>query len=145
MTDPTPTDDAIAALETAHTRSVDARHGFDTMVERAEPGFRPVAQEFRDLHARHAEGLAALLVRHGRTPDADGSFMSTVHSTVVSLRALVDEIDDDVMDAVRSGERRVVDAFEAAEAAGLPEAARGRVAAMRTELEALLHRTRHLD
>jgi hypothetical protein len=68
-----------------------------------------------------------------------------LNRAVVSARAFLDEIDEDVMDQVRSGERHVLGAFDAALDAGLPERDRAQVGAMRGELAALLDETRHLD
>lgn len=128
-------------LRDLYTRIVDAKAGFDVMVDKAEPEFRDVATSFRDMHARHAEQIARLL--HGHV-DADGSLMGTVNKAMVSIRALFDEIDEDVMDQVRNGEAQVLSAFREAEAnSAAPHEAQ--LIAMRAELEDLLQRTAHLD
>lgn len=140
-----PTIDALDMLETALTRTIDAKAGFDTMVEKSEPEFLPIAKEFRDLHARHSAKLTSMLAEHGRTPDLDGSIMSTVNTAVVSLRALFDEIDDDVMDQVRDGEKHVLKALgNALRHIDDPETS-GQINRMIDELNALLARTDHLD
>ena len=136
---------AVDTLGKLHTRTVDALKGFETMVEKAEPEFRPVALQFRDLHSRQAAQMAQLLTPMGGKIDADGSFMATVNRTVVSMRALFDEIDDDVMDAVRSGEERILEAFDAALAEDQPHQAQRALMNMREELHSLLTATRHLD
>lgn len=128
-------------LRDLHTRIVDAKAGFDVMVDKAEPEFRDVAVSFRDMHARHAEAIADML--HGNV-DADGSIMGTVNKAVVSLRAWFDEIDEDVMDQVRHGEAHVIDAYRTAEKHSAP-ADEARLIALRAELEDLLDRTAHLD
>ncbi len=125
------------ALANLHTRTVDVLAGFEKMVEKAEPSFRPVAIRFRDIHARHAAVLAPMLAMLGRTPDTDGSFMSAVNRSVVTLRALVDEIDADVVGQIRSGEQNVLDAFDDAIAAS-PEKGHPDLADMRAELQAAL-------
>jgi hypothetical protein len=62
----------------------------------------------------------------------------------VSIRALFDEIDEDIMDQVRNGEKWVIDSFRDAEAnCAAPHEAQ--LIAMRAELEDLLDRTAHLD
>ena len=129
---------ALDALETLHDRTVDVLAGFETMVDKAEPAFRPIAERFRELHRRQATALAALVTAGGRTPDADGTFMSTVNRTVVSLRALFDEIDEDVMAQVESGERNVLDAFDAALAQDQTADTRAALASMRQDLTHLL-------
>ncbi|WP_439524763.1 DUF2383 domain-containing protein [Marivita sp.] len=137
-TQPTTPNDHLRNL---YTRIVDAKAGFDVMVDKAEPEFRDVATSFRDLHARHADRLSKLL--HGQV-DEDGSLMGTVNKAVVSIRAFFDEIDEDVMDQVRRGENQVLAAFRDAETnCAAPHEAE--LIAMRAELEDLLDRTAHLD
>ncbi|TCP43274.1 DUF2383 domain-containing protein [Rhodovulum marinum] len=137
-------DDARDALATAHTRTVDVLAGHEKMVEKAEAPFRPTAIRFRDLHRRHARSLAALLLGAGCDPDEDGSFMAHVNRLVVGTRALLDEIDKNTMDQIRSGEETVIKAFEAAEKADLPVPLRQEVTRMRQELQALLADTGHI-
>lgn len=138
--------DAADALLTLQTRTADALAGYVTMVDKAEPDFRPVAERFRAIHDRHNTALTAMLIRHGVEPDADGSFMGTVNKAVVSLRALFDEIDEDVMDSIRDGENHVLEAFEEAiTASGMPPADVTQLRDMRDELTVLLQDTRHLD
>jgi hypothetical protein len=132
-------DAALDAIATLHTRSVDALTGYAKMVEKAEPAFRPVADAFRSLHARHADGLARMLADHGHAPDKDGSFMGMVNRTVVSLRAMFDTIDNDVLTAVHNGETHVLDAFDAALATALPAADATQLGDMRTGLINLLN------
>lgn len=136
---------ALDALAHLHTRTTDTLSGFQVMVDKAEPEFRPVAEQFQSVHDRHARQLTETLIRHGRQPDLDGSFMSGVNRVVVNLRAFFDEIDDDVMDQVRNGERHVIDAFDEALKEDLPDAERQEVAAMKAELTGLIDETRHLD
>ncbi|SHH14201.1 DUF2383 domain-containing protein [Marivita hallyeonensis] len=128
-------------LQELYTRIVDAKAGFDVMVDKAEPDFRDVALSFRDMHQRHADTIKDML--HGNVEE-DGSFMGTINKAVVSMRAFFDEIDEDVMDQVRRGEEHVIDAFRTAEAS-VSQADEARLIALRAELEDLLDRTKHLD
>ncbi|WP_145108945.1 ferritin-like domain-containing protein [Cereibacter sediminicola] len=134
----TPDPAAADALESLHDRSVDVLAGFDTMVGKAEPHFRPLAMRFQDLHRRHSTELAGLLAAAGRTPGNEGTFMSTVNRAVVSLRSIFDDIDEDILAQVESGEQHVLDAFD--EALAQPQApdARARLSDMRQELVRLL-------
>lgn len=106
------------------TRTLDAQHRFDRMRDKAEPDIRPVVQKFRATHAGHANRIAALIAGAGGTPDMRGGVMSTVTRTVVSLRAVFDDLDANVMSAVREGERGVLNRFDDALAA-LPDGAPG--------------------
>jgi Domain of unknown function (DUF2383) len=128
------------ALANLHTRTVDALAGYETMVDKAEPSFRPVATRFRDIHARHAATLAPMLVRAGRVPDTDGSFMASVNRAVVGIRAFFDAIDADVTSQIRSGEQHVLAAFDDAIAAS-PLGDNADLTDMRAELQAALDAT----
>lgn len=130
------------ALATIYDRSVDSVKGFARMVEKTEPSFRATAARFRALHAGHVDRLAALLAAKGVMPDADGTVMGTVNQAVIGFRAIFDDIDDDVMDQVRSGEDWILKAFDAA-IAEHPEAA-APLQAMRNELTNLLAETQDL-
>lgn len=127
--------DALAAL---HTRTVDTIAGYRTMVEKAEPSFRATPEAFLALHVRHADGLARVLARHDRVADADGTFMGTINRAVVSVRAMFDDIDADLMSAIRNGESHVLTAFDAALEHTLPHSDAAELDTMRGELRALL-------
>ncbi len=145
VTDITPRNTGAEALTELHRRTVDVLAGYDTMVEKAEPSFRSVAESFRALHERHAERLARMIADKGEAPDAEGTMMGTINKTVVSLRALFDDIDADVMDNIRDGEKHVLEAFDdALGAAEQPEETRA-LSAMRDEIVELVASTAHLD
>lgn len=133
--------DALTAL---YDRSVDSATGYAKMVEKAEPDFRDIAERFRALHARHAESIARLLADLGVAPDKGGTLMGTVNQAVVAFRAFFDEIDEDVMDQVRSGEDWVQKAFDAAIAEQVAPGPATELRAMKAELTDLLAETRNL-
>jgi uncharacterized protein (TIGR02284 family) len=133
-------------VETVLTRSIDAHAGYKVMVEKSEKSFLYTATRFRDIHADHIARLRGALGAAGRNVDDEGSFMSTVNRGVINLRALFDEIDDDVMDQVRNGEDHILDAFDdAIEDAPHGHDLTNRLIAMKTEIKALLAETAHLD
>ncbi len=133
--------DIVETLADALTASQDAKTGFDKMVEKAEPEFRPVVKQFSQLHADHNHRLAALLRRHGETPDTDGSFQGTINKVVVATRAFFDEIDGDVMDNIRDGEDNVCDKYVKAAAISVDANDRAELQAMHNEIKALMART----
>ena len=139
---PVPKAEQAPALAAIYDRSVDSVKGFAKMVEKAQPSFRATAARFRALHASHVSRLAGLLADQGVAPDADGSILGTVNQAVVSFRAFFDEIDEDVMDQVRSGEAWILKAFDKA-IAEQPKAA-APLQAMRAELTNLLAETQDL-
>jgi|GEM_PF-921215 len=136
--------DDARALIALYDRTVDSVKGYAKMVEKAEPAFRDTAERFRTLHARHAEDLARILSDLDVDTDGAGSVMGTVNQAVVTFRAFFDDIDEDVMDQVRSGEDWVLKAFEDAIAEQDSTDAGPKLRAMQTELINLLAETRHL-
>ncbi len=135
---------SLNALSLLHCLSEDTRRGFEKLAAKAEAGFQPTAERFAALHARHTARLDRMVREMGGLPDTDGSFMGTLNVAVVTLRALFDAIDTGVMDRVRSGEDNVLDAFDTAIAASLPQGHNEALLQMRAELTDLLDATRHL-
>jgi uncharacterized protein (TIGR02284 family) len=136
------TSSAADALIIAHRRTVDALAGYDTMIEKAKPEIRPIVEQFRTLHASHADTLGRYIADLGLTPDQDGSIMGSVNKAVVSLRAMFDDIDADVMESIRNGEEHVRKAFDDAVANAGSSTVQMQLQQMRDELVALIDRTR---
>lgn len=130
----------IDALVTLHTRTVDSRIGLEKMLEKAEPDFRPVVQQFHAVHDAHAGAIANILSARGCTVDDDGSIMGSINRTVIAIRALFDDVGADLLTAIHDGERHVLDAFSIAIAQPLPQQDVAQLSAMRDELVALLAR-----
>lgn len=140
------TDDEAAFTDTAfadslarlHTRLVDAANGFDTATDKAEPEIATPLRELAALHRDDAEALADLLAIEGRRPDADGSFMTVVHRTIFSVRALFDRLGEEALPPIISGEQAILELYDDALAAAGPGLAHERrvVAAQRRRLAA---------
>jgi uncharacterized protein (TIGR02284 family) len=139
-------DDIYDELKTLHTNAIDARHGYEEALEDAEGrGMTPLFREMITLHSTNAEELAALLSSAGQYPDQDGSFMSTIHRTVISIRALFGGLDASVLPGLIDGEHRNVKAYTKildrhnlpAEAQTLAETQRNRLNAAITKMESL--------
>jgi len=131
------------ALATLHRRTVDALKGYDKMVEKAQPEFRSTVERFRSLHTEHASRLARILAVEGHNVNDGASLMGTINQAVVSVRAFVDDIDEDVMAQIRTGESWILAAFDDAInarrdglGAGLHE--------MRSEIDKLIADTAHV-
>lgn len=131
----------IDALVALHTRTVDTEAGYEKMLEKAEPEFRPVVEGFHDLHSAHAARIAGMLAEKGYMVDGDGSMMGAINRTVVAVRSFFDEIDADTMTAIRNGEEHVLTAFGEALMQPLPQEDVVQLGAMRDELIALLGRS----
>ncbi len=106
------TDDIIAQLKTLHTHAVDARNGYEEALHDAEGrGMTPLFRDMISLHTTNAEELLDLLGRMGHRPDRNGSFMSTVHRTIMGIRSLFGGLDEEVLPGLIDGENRNVSRY----------------------------------
>ena len=64
------------------------------------------------LHTRNAGELSAEITRHGETASDDGSFMSTVNKTIMSIRSLFNGLGDSVLPGLVDGEQRNLSAYQ---------------------------------
>jgi len=131
-------------LVALYGRTVDSVKGYAKMVEKAEPSFRDIAEKFRALHARHADLLARKLADRGIDASPDSTIMGTVNQAVDAFRAFFDDIDEDVMDQVRSGEDWVLKSFDTAIAAHEGDSLAHSLRDMREDVVALLDQTRQI-
>jgi uncharacterized protein (TIGR02284 family) len=104
--------DILDDLKTLHTHAIDARHGYEEALQDAEGrGMTPLFREMIALHDTNAGELASVLARFGELPDESGSFMSTIHRTIISLRSLFGGLDESVLPGLVDGEKRNVSAY----------------------------------
>ncbi len=136
--------DSLDTLLAVQTLSVDTLHGFQKMVEKAEPHFRPIAERFAALHGQHVTQMYNMVREAGGIPDDEGSFMGRINTAVVTLRAVFDDIDTGVMDQVRSGEKHLIATFDDAIASPLPLGQCEALTQMKAELVQLLAETQDL-
>jgi uncharacterized protein (TIGR02284 family) len=107
--------DHIDHMKSLHTTVVDARNGYEEALKDAEgKGLSPLFREMIALHQRHANALAADLARQGEKVDDRGSFMSTLHRTVISIRSLFGGLDESILPGLIDGEERVVGYYDEA-------------------------------
>jgi uncharacterized protein (TIGR02284 family) len=103
----------VEALARLHSRIVDARKGYAEAIRLAgRPEMTATFTDLHDLHARHADALAALLRARGAEPDADGSFMALVHKAVLNVRAATTGLDAGALPGVIDGEERLLEAYD---------------------------------
>lgn len=117
------TDVRTESLADLHTALVDSRNGYEEALDDAEGrGLSALFREMIALRDRDAEGLARVLASLGREPDRDGSFMSTVHRTIMKVRSLFDGLDQSVLPGLIDGEERILGYYDEAveEASGRP-------------------------
>jgi hypothetical protein len=78
---------AADSLRKLHSSLVDNRKGYEKAVEDAEPNVKALFREMAELKAKDHAELHSGLTRMGEKPDDSGSFMATVHKTVIGVRA----------------------------------------------------------
>ncbi len=128
------------SLAHLHTTIIDAIHGHESFLERAEPDIAPMLTEMRDMHARHDRELAGHMARHGQEPDESGGFLSLVHEGMARLRDTFGDVDKDVRPQIIDGERRVLEAYNDALSHGQPTDVNELLVQQRDELAALVDR-----
>lgn len=107
--------DHIDHMKSLHTTVVDARNGYEEALKDADgKGLTPLFRDMIALHQSHADALAADLTKHGEQVDDKGSFLSTVHRTVISVRSLFGGLDESILPGLIDGEERVVSYYDEA-------------------------------
>jgi uncharacterized protein (TIGR02284 family) len=107
-------------LKSLHTNAIDARNGYrealkDSQGKEAES--KAMTALFRDmiaLHDGHSDELARQLTRSNELADDEGSFMTTVHKTIMDVRSMFDGLDESVLPGLIDGEKRNVGKYDAA-------------------------------
>ena len=99
----------IDALTNLHTTLIDTRNGYDAAQKDAEGmGLAPLFRDLSIMHTKAANEVAALLRAKGVMVDDAGSFMTTVHRTIVGIRSLFGGLDESILPNLIDGERRVL-------------------------------------
>ena len=105
---------AADSLKKLHTDLVDNRNGYEEAVKDAELPLKAFFAEMVALKEKDHAELHGALTRLGEKPDEDGSFMSTVHKTVISVRAAVTGLGTSALSSFVMGEEQIVDAYDTA-------------------------------
>lgn len=100
-------------LKSLHTALVDSRNGYDEALKDAEgKGLTPLFARMIALRTESAAALDTHLRAAGEEPDQDGSFMSTVHRTVIGIRSLFGHLDERILPGLIDGEERIKSYYE---------------------------------
>lgn len=105
----------IDVLKPLHTSLIDSRNGYDEALRQAEGGDHIIL--FQELVAAHQTATVEIeqrLAALGETPDASGSFMSTLNRTMMDFRALFMGLGDAILPALISAEKRNLSEYDAA-------------------------------
>lgn len=99
----------VDRLKRLHATLIDSRNGYDEALADAEgKGLTTLFQEMKAIHSKDADDIGRLLLRHGETADSQGSFMSVVNRTIISVRSLFSDLDEKILPGLIDGEERVI-------------------------------------
>jgi uncharacterized protein (TIGR02284 family) len=103
----------IDKLRSLHTALIDSRNGYKEALKDADQhGLTSLFSEMITLRTAHSEALAEELTDLGERVDERGSFMSTVHRAVISMRALFGGLDRSVLPGLIDGEERIIGYYD---------------------------------
>ena len=134
----------IDTLRRLYTDAVDAMNGYTEALKDSDGNsIFELFDEMTECHRAAASQLAEELIRLGEEPADGGSFMSTVHRSIMKLRSLVGGLDGSVLPGLIDGEERnLVKYNEALESGELNASAVTIVASQREQLALAIARMR---
>ena len=104
-----------SSLKALHTSLIDARKGYVTAYNDAEtPAMKSFFQSMMKLHEDAHDEIHKVLSGRGEAVEDSGSFMATVHETVISVRAAVVGLDQGSLDSFADGEERILKRYDEA-------------------------------
>lgn len=106
---------AADQLKKLHTALVDTRGAYELAARETEDAqVASICREMIALRRTDHEELHRALIAAGEKPDDDGSFMTTVHETVVAVRAAFTGIGKKTLPAFISGEEEILKLYDEA-------------------------------
>lgn len=102
-------------LKSLHTALIDSCNGYDEALKDADgKGLTLFFSKMIALRRENAAALEKHLRAAGEEPDRDGSFMSTVHRTVIGVRSLFGDLDERILPGLIDGEERIKSYYDEA-------------------------------
>jgi uncharacterized protein (TIGR02284 family) len=138
-------DDINDDLVSLYNRAVDARHGYEEALAQAEgKGLTRLFRELIDIHTRNGEELSAYLIGIGHRPDDEGTFMSTVHRTIMDVRSVFGGLGESVLPGLIDGEERNVEKYDdVLQRTDVAAPLKGELARQKGRLESVLTAMKH--
>jgi uncharacterized protein (TIGR02284 family) len=104
--------DMLNHLTSLHTHAIDARNGYEEALDDADgKGLTGLFRDMIALHTKNADELAVEITKRGESASDDGSFMTTIHRTIMSIRSLFNGLGDSVLPGLIDGEERNVSSY----------------------------------
>lgn len=105
-------DESVVELAVLQARHADAANGYEKGLEKADADIKPVLEKLKRLHEQASTETGEIVQAHGHEPKPDGSWLSIVHETMMTVRGIFDGIDDDIIPAIIDGEQRIADQID---------------------------------
>jgi uncharacterized protein (TIGR02284 family) len=107
------------SLKSLHTILIDSRNGYQEALKDAEGrGLTPLFNDMIALREKDSTEIGVLLASAGETAQPDGSFMTAVNRTIISIRSMFGELDERILPGLIDGEKRILSYYDDALKAG---------------------------
>lgn len=107
--------DRVGNLRSLYTALVDSRNGYqEALVDAEGQGMTPLFREMISLHDQNTAELKRHLSTLGTVADDDGSFMLSVHKTIINVRSLFGGLDKNILPGLIDGEQRILGYYDEA-------------------------------
>jgi uncharacterized protein (TIGR02284 family) len=133
---------AIDKLASLHTTLIDSRNGYTKALEEAgSDGLREVLNLLLAMRSTHISAIEGHLRAANAPVDQSGSFMSTVHRTVIGFNAMMGDLTENILPGFIDGEQRILVAYDTVieEAKQHRESPFTDLSRQRSEIEAMIH------
>lgn len=136
----------LQELRALHVAAIDARNGYQEARDDAEGrDTKPLFQELIAVHTKNADDLSHVLQRSGSPSDEDGSFMSKINRTVMSMRSLFGGLGQGVVRALIDAEKHNLSRYDHVLKREAPSDVREILVKNRQRVEAAIARMRGLE
>ncbi len=104
---------AVERLKKLHTALIDTRNGYEEAAkDTKDPKVADLSRKMIALRDADHQQLHKALTDAGQKPDDKGSFMTTVHETVVAARSAITGLGKDSLSAFIMGEKNIVKEYD---------------------------------
>ena len=105
-------DTFIEELKGLHTQVIDSREGYEAaLAELEDVEIKKLVEQMIAMRSAHHQELDQCLRSAGENPDESGSFMSTVHRTIIKVRSIFTGVNKNIIPGLIDGESRILDQY----------------------------------
>ena len=105
--------DITDKLQTLYTRLIDSRDGYEQAMENVQRAtLNSLLAELKDRRIRNAAEIKKYLGDRGVEVDDDGSILASAHRTFLSLKTMMGNTDEAILDEVLRGENELREVYD---------------------------------